>query len=326
MTTGIVYDERFKLHDTRAGHPECASRCDAVLDGIRTCCNENDLSWLSPRPATMDELSLAHSPFYIETVREDVENGAMMLSTGDTDVCPDSYDVACLAAGGAVVAVDAVMSGDVDNAFCVLRPPGHHATRDRGMGFCVFNNIAVAARYVCARYGIERVAIVDWDVHHGNGTQDIFYEDSSVFFFSTHQWPFYPGSGTTDEKGAGEGRGYTLNVPLPAGACMTEVQRAFRNELLPAMRQFQPEFVFVSAGFDSRKGDLIGQMFLSDEDFYELTRLVMKIADETARGRIVSVLEGGYTPTGLASSAGAHVQALSGGLDANRLAATLLSA
>ena len=201
-------------------------------------------------------------------------------------------------------------TGQASNAYCVVRPPGHHATANRGMGFCIFNIVAVAARYAQKRYGAGRVLIVDWDVHHGNGTQDIFYRDPNVFFFSSHQWPLYPGTGRADETGDGPGTGTTMNFPFPAGSGRAEILGAIRESLTPAMEKFRPEFVLISAGFDSRVGDLLGLFTLTDQDFTDLTSAVMEIAGASAGGRLVSVLEGGYNLTGLASAAAAHVAAL----------------
>jgi acetoin utilization deacetylase AcuC-like enzyme len=214
--------------------------------------------------------------------------------------------------GASLKAVDAVVSGTVANAFCALRPPGHHATADRGMGFCIFNNAALAARYAQRVHGLERVVIIDWDVHHGNGTQDIFYEDPGVFYFSTHQHPWYPGSGLSHETGRGPGEGYTLNVPLPSGAGMEEIGGAFTKLFRKKMNLFRPDLVIISAGFDSREGDPLGQFTLSDADFAELTRILLDLAHETAGGRLVSLLEGGYNLTGLASAVTSHVKALRG--------------
>jgi acetoin utilization deacetylase AcuC-like enzyme len=239
-----------------------------------------------------------------------VASGRPYLSTGDTDITPNSWDVAVRASGGVLNAVDAVLTGAARNAFCAVRPPGHHANAGRGMGFCLLNNVAIAARYAQRRHGIARVAIVDWDVHHGNGTQDIFYRDGSVFFFSTHQWPLYPGTGRADETGEGPGEGATMNFPFPAGSGRREILGAVEDSLLPAMDRFRPEFVLISAGFDSREGDLLGRFTLTDGDFTDLTRAVMGIAARHAGARLVSMLEGGYNLEGLASATTAHVAAL----------------
>ena len=308
--TAIVYDESCERHDPGPGHPERPGRAGAIVAALRASPAAGRLAWLTPRPARGEELAACHSGDYIRQARHDVESGARMLSTGDTNLCRDSWACALLAAGAALTAVDAVCDGRAANAFCPMRPPGHHATSRRGMGFCLFNNAALAARYAQRRHAIQRVLIVDWDVHHGNGTQEIFYEDPSVFYFSTHQWPWYPGSGLEDQTGAGAGVGTTMNRPLPAGAEGKEVLAAFREGLVPAMKAFRPALVIVSAGFDSRRADPLGHLRLSDDDFAELTRLVMGIAAEHAGGRLVSVLEGGYNIDGLASAARAHVEAL----------------
>jgi acetoin utilization deacetylase AcuC-like enzyme len=263
-----------------------------------------------PRAATEDEVAACHTRKYIEVVKHDVAHDYEALSTGDTALSAESLAIALQAVGGVLNAVDAVIERRAQNAFCVVRPPGHHATPDRGMGFCIFNNVALAARYAQRRHGIERVLIADWDVHHGNGTQDIFYADGSVFFFSTHQHPWYPGTGRPDETGDGAGLGTTLNCPFPAGAGRAEIMGAFQDKLLPAARDFKPDLVLISAGFDSRLGDPLGRFTLSDTDFADLTTLLLEIADTYAGGRLVSVLEGGYSLEGLASAAVAHVNAL----------------
>src|SRR5205823_4535682 len=203
----------------------------------------------------------------------------------------------------------AVIGGELRTAFCIVRPPGHHATPDRGMGFCIFNNIAVAARYAQTRHKAGRVLIADWDVHHGNGTQDIFYADGSVLFFSTHQSPWYPGTGSADETGYAEGEGKTINCPFPAGSGRQEIAGAFEQLLIPAADEFKPDLVLISAGFDSRAGDPLGHFLLTDADFADLTSIMLTIADEHAEGRLVSVLEGGYSLSGLAAATRAHVQA-----------------
>lgn len=311
LQTGLVADEISRNHDTGPRHPERPERFDAVVNALKSSGLTEGLTKIPPRLATDDELALCHTRGYVALARRDITAGMSHLSTGDTTIGPSSLKVALNAAGSVLQAVDAVMAGEVDNAFCVLRPPGHHATHDRGMGFCIFNNVAIAARYVQQRHGVERVLIADWDVHHGNGTQDIFYEDPSVLFFSTHQSPWYPGTGRINETGAGAGRGTTVNCPFPSGAGRAEILGAFRTKLLPAARHFRPDIIFISAGFDSRFGDPLGEFTLDDGDFRELTSMMMEVAEGFASRRLISVLEGGYNLDGLGSAAAAHVRGLS---------------
>ncbi|MFC1497734.1 histone deacetylase [Verrucomicrobiota bacterium] len=309
--TAIIYDPIYKEHKPGQSHPESPQRYDAVLKGIKDAVPEETLLKVKPRAAAEDEIMLCHPKKNIDLVKRDVASDIKCLSTGDTDLSEKSFDVALMAAGGVITAVGKVMDGTVRNAFCAVRPPGHHATSDMGMGFCIFNNIAIGARYVQKKYKIGKVLIVDWDVHHGNGTQAIFYDDPSVFYFSTHQWPCYPGTGQAGETGIGKGKGFTLNCPFPPGSGRKEIVGAFKEKLVPAMVKFKPEFVFISAGFDARAGDLIGNLMLTDKDFAELTGILIEIAEKYASGHIVSALEGGYTLSGLASAAGAHVKSLS---------------
>ena len=313
MSTLLLADPIYRTHlEGVPGHPERPERYDAVVAALRKAGLVDRMGRVKPRAATHEELLRCHTEPYLKLARHDVESGRGFLTTGDTDVTPNSWDVALQATGGVLNAVDEVMAGRAANAFCVVRPPGHHATADRGMGFCIFNNVAIAARHAQKKHGVERVLIVDWDVHHGNGTQDIFYSDSSVFYFSTHQWPLYPGTGRADETGAGKGKGTTMNFPFPAGSGRHEILGAVEDALVPAMKEFRPGLVLISAGFDSRVGDLLGRFTLTDDDFVDLTRALLKIGDQYSKGRVVSMLEGGYNLSGLGSAAAAHAGALLG--------------
>lgn len=310
MPTAIIADPIYRQHDPGWNHPESPERYDAVMRALQ---NEGLLDMalsLTPRKATEEELAWCHDPEYIAQVRHEIQSGMTQVSTGDTAISFRSYEVAQYAVGAVFRAVAAVMTGETRNAFCVVRPPGHHATPDRGMGFCIFNNIALGARFAQKEYGVKRVLIVDWDVHHGNGTQDIFYEDPSVFYYSSHQSPLYPFTGWPAEKGAGRGAGTTLNICLPAGAGREVVLGALEGELGKAMETFKPELVMISAGFDSRIDDPIGHLTLTDDDFRDMTKCMMQMAAKYAHGRLVSVLEGGYNLHGLASATCAHVREL----------------
>jgi len=311
-STALLLDPIYREHLLGRDHVERPERFDAVVRGLKEAGLLDRTSRVDRRAATMDELRLCHSPEYLEIAKEDVESGRTQLSTGDTEITPNSWEIATLASGGAMNAVDAVMTGKARNAFCAIRPPGHHATATRGMGFCLVNHVAIAARYAQRKHGVERVMIVDWDVHHGNGTQDIFYSDPSVFFFSSHQWPLYPGTGRADETGEGAGVGTTMNFPFPAGSGRAQVLGAVETSLVPASDWFRPDLVLISAGFDSRYGDPLGGFTLDDRDFVDLTRAVMGIADKHAGGRVVSLMEGGYSIRGLAAATAAHVGALCG--------------
>ncbi len=305
--TALLLDPVFLKHDPGRGHPESIGRYQAVsrilqTDGITEKCKA-----LPMRVATGKEILACHDRLYFDRARADIAGGSDLLSTGDTHVCAGSFDVALAAAGSVLNAIDGVFDGSFENAFCAVRPPGHHASSDRGMGFCIFNNVAIAARYAQRKHGAERVVIIDWDVHHGNGTQDIFYEDGSVFYFSTHQSPWYPGTGAAVETGEGDGADTTLNGPFPAGSGYEQINAIICDQFGRAMEKFRPDLVLVSAGFDSRIGDPLGNFTLTDGQFVELTKRLLEMAHKYAAGRLVSVLEGGYNLEGLASGVRAHV-------------------
>ncbi len=312
MPTALLLDPIYQQHDPGPGHPESIQRHVAITKALTESGLVAKTQAIKPRIATLDEIALCHDRNYIAKAKEDVESGLDDLSTGDTSICARSYDVATQAVGGVLNAVDAVFAGKAKNAFCVVRPPGHHARPAQGMGFCLFNNIAIAARHTQKQHGAQKVAIVDWDVHHGNGTQDIFYEDGSVLFCSTHQSPLYPFTGHADETGSGKGKGSTLNFPFPARTGMSHIGAAFTDRLLPAIDKFKPDLILISAGFDSRIDDPLGQFRLTDDDFVALTKLLLESAATHCQNRLISILEGGYNIQGLASAVKSHVQTLVG--------------
>ena len=309
-TTALFVPEASRIHRTPHGHPERRERFDAVKRVLESSGLGKRMERMDSGAADRETLRLCHGADYIRLAVREIESGRRMLSTGDTHVSPGSLPAALAATGAVCAAVDAVVAGVAGQAFCALRPPGHHARPNHGMGFCIFNNVAVAARHAIRRRGLDRVLIADWDVHHGNGTQDIFYEDPDVLFFSTHQSPWYPGTGMADESGGGAGTGTTINCPFPAQSGRAEILGAFRERLLPAAEAFRPDLVMVSAGFDSRLGDPLGRFRLGDEDFREMTLLLREMADRFADGRLVSALEGGYSLAGLAAGVASHVGAL----------------
>jgi acetoin utilization deacetylase AcuC-like enzyme len=308
--TGFVYGPVYLEHKTGAGHPERPERLRAIVNRLEASGLLARLTAISPRPAADEWLTTVHAADYVRRVRDRCKAGAGYVDTTDAPVSRRSYDAAVAAVGGVLAAVDAVVEGRVRTAFCAVRPPGHHARRDRAMGFCLLNNVAVAARYVQKKHGLAKVLIVDWDVHHGNGTQEMFYDDPTVFYFGIHQSPFYPGTGRADERGEGDGQGTTLNVPLVAGAGDRAYRQALERDLRPAAEAFRPDFVLISAGFDAHEDDLLGRMKVTAGGFAELTRIVRSIAERHCRGRLVSVLEGGYHLDGLADSAEAHLRVL----------------
>lgn len=310
MRTAVVIDPRYQAHDTGAGHPERPERIGAVL-GLLESYRRPGLLRLEPRPATLDEVRANHVPAHVERVEATAERRWYAFDA-DTPTGPRSFETALLAAGGVLRGVDAVMAGEADNAFVLARPPGHHAEPDRAMGFCLFNNVAVAAHALRRRWGVGRVLIVDWDVHHGNGTQRSFWDDPAVLFVSTHQYPFYPGTGDVTEVGGGPGRGFTVNVPLSAGCGDPEYISIFRDLVDPICRQFAPEFVLISAGFDAHRRDPLAGMAMTEAGFAALARLVLCVAAATAGGRVVAALEGGYDLEGLTRSVAAVLDEMEG--------------
>ncbi len=305
MTTALIYDPIFLEHLTPRQHPERPQRVEAaykVLEALGWL-ERDGLVQLRPRDATEDELGAVHERAYIRQVRdackevaeEELHGGrSTHFFATDTYVSAKSYEAAIKAAGAPLTAIDAIMAGEIDNAYCLVRPPGHHALPEAAMGFCLFNNVAVAARYALDRYKLERVMIIDYDVHHGNGTQEIFYSDPRVLYFSTHQSPFYPGTGMSDERGEGEGLGMTINVPLPASTGYETYESIFRQVMAPAADRFGPQLILVSAGFDAHWNDPIGQMNLSTVAFAHLNGIIIDLAKQLCNGRLVMVQEGGY--------------------------------
>ena len=313
MTTGFVYDERFLDHDAGPHHPERPERLERTIDHLR---GEAWFGRLRPLPATPCDrvwLESVHSGELVDRAREACHQGQSFLDVADVGICRDSYDIARLAAGAALGLADAVAEGEIDNGFALCRPPGHHAEHNVALGFCLFNNVAIAARYLKRRHGVDKILILDWDVHHGNGTQHTFESDPSVLFVSTHQYPYYPGTGAVSEDGEGRGRGATLNCPMPAGAGDREYERAFTERILPKIEAFAPEVVIVSAGFDAHAADPLAHIMLSTEFFAWMTERVLEVADQHAGGRLVSLLEGGYNTDVLPLCVATHLELLSRG-------------
>jgi acetoin utilization deacetylase AcuC-like enzyme len=289
---GFVYDPIYLKHDT-GGHPENSRRLEVIISHLEQTGLKQRLRLIKPRPATPEELALVHHESHITRVKEMAQQGGGWLDA-DTVVSPASYDAALYAAGGAIEAVAAVMGGEVNSAFALVRPPGHHATARQAMGFCLFNNIAIAARYALEKLGLERLAIIDFDVHHGNGTQDTFYDDPRVLYISTHQYPHYPGTGRIEETGRGEGTGTTVNIPLPPWCGDVEYERVFKQIIVPATRHFQPQFILSSAGYDGYWDDPLAMMQLTVTGYARIARFINGLADELCQGRLVFCLEGGY--------------------------------
>ena len=312
MTTGFVFDDVFLHHQTGIGHPECAARLSATMKHLTALPLYEELERYTPLPVEQELIAANHSPAYLDRARQTCASGHSYLDSMDVSVSEASYDVALKAAGATIALAEGVIDREIDNGFALVRPPGHHAERDQAMGFCILNNVAILARYLQARHGLGKVMILDWDVHHGNGTQHTFEEDPSVLFVSTHQYPFYPGTGAWSETGIGKGSGATVNCPMPAGSSDEQYEAVFMEKVLPAIDDFKPEFVIISAGFDAHRDDPLGEINLSTGFYGWMTARVMEMADKHAGGRIVSVLEGGYNLSMLPLCIEEHLKALSG--------------
>ena len=303
----IVTDDLFLAHRNPPGHPECPERLAGILDMLAaTGLGEKTVS-IETRPATEEEIVLVHARPYFEAVKATSGREFTELDA-DTSACEVSFDAALAGSGGLVCSADSVLSGEIDAAFVLCRPPGHHAERDRAMGFCLFNHVAVAAAHLVSNRGIGKVAVIDWDVHHGNGTQHIFYDSSQVLYFSVHQFPFYPGTGSLKELGYEKGLGHTVNVPCPSMLGDEDYLRIFGEILAPVMEQYRPEFILVSAGFDAYQADPLGGMLLTSRGFARLTRFALELAEKHCGGRIAFVLEGGYNTAEMGPIARAVVE------------------
>lgn len=313
--TGLVLDDCFTRHDPGAGHAERPERIPAIQRALASARLVEQCTIIEPERVDISRVLANHSQVYIDRVEEHCRSGKSLIDCAESAICPESFEIARLACGAVIKATDAVAAGELDNAFCVVRPPGHHAERDRSMGFCLFNNVAIAARHLITAHGAERVLILDWDVHHGNGTQHSFEDDPRVFFCSLHGHPdtLYPGTGYAHERGRGPGEGTTLNLPMQPGAGDAEYRAAFEEQFLPAARLFKPQFVLVSAGFDAHRADPLAAIDLETSSFEWMTQEVLALADECCAGELVSMLEGGYNLDALGKCAAVHLQCLING-------------
>ena len=312
MTTGFSFDSKFMQHNTGAGHPECPERVALSLHYLESLDWFKKLKQVQAAAVNQDYLQLVHSSQYLKHAESTCNSGQSYLDSPDVSICPASFDIALLATGSLLQLIDSLMKKEIDNGFAMVRPPGHHAESSMALGFCLFNNVAVAARYFQKEYGLDKILIIDWDVHHGNGTQHMFEQDPSVFYISLHQYPFYPGTGAWSETGEGKGNGYTLNCPLAAGCHDHDYEHAFITKVLPAIDNYQPEAIIISAGFDAHQDDPLGQMQLSTGFYGWMTERLLEKAHQYADGRIISALEGGYNLQQLPLCIAEHLSVLSG--------------
>ncbi len=310
MTTGFLYDTRYLDHHPGVGHPERRERLLATMSHLEGQPWFTTLRRCSPRNIDREWIETTHSSGYIDRARRGIEEGLPFIDTPDVGVSEDSFEVAVLAAGGALELADRVVSREVDNGFALVRPPGHHAETSTALGFCLFNNVAITARYLQKNYGLEKILILDWDVHHGNGTQHTFEEDPSVLYVSLHQYPYYPGTGAHTEAGVGRGQGATVNCPMPAGSGDDDYRAAFQERVLPKIDAFRPEAVLISAGFDAHRDDPLAQINLSTEFFGWMSERMMEVAEQHADGILISMLEGGYDLRALPLCVAEHLQVL----------------
>ena len=306
--TGYISDPFYLKHENEP-HPENPGRLTAIKEKIQSSKFYNNLTLIQPRKATVEDIAKVHDSGHIRNVEQSCKDGVRNLDA-DTVICPDSHEAALLSAGAGLEALDKILEGTINNAFCAVRPPGHHAEQNRSMGFCLFNNVGVIARYAQDGKQLGKIFIFDWDVHHGNGTQHSFYKDSSIFYSSTHQYPFYPGTGGEDETGTGDGLGSNLNLPMQAFSGDTDYLNAIENKLVPAIQKFNPDLIIISAGFDAHENDPLAQIELSTECYGEMTRQLVDVSNDVCEGRIVSMLEGGYDYSALGDSVQLHVETL----------------
>lgn len=310
--TGLYYDDIFLQHDTGFGHPERADRLQAIMKAFTERPIQNMQRMPVPSATAKKKIAAVHNVNYVDSVLASCEKAPQHLDS-DTVVSKKSCEAAMCAAGSAMNAVDCVMADEIKNAFCAVRPPGHHAEIDRAMGFCLFNNIAIAAQHLKDQYKLERIFVLDWDVHHGNGTQQSFYHDSQVFFLSLHQWPLYPGTGAPEETGAGKGVGFTQNITFPPRTDAAKYLDTFYSVVSKIFSQFKPEFVLISAGFDAHVDDPLAELMLTEDDFAKMTKFVLENAATFSQSRVVSLLEGGYHLQALANSVYTHVSMMADG-------------